>query len=78
MKGRKNRGNRFSHMDKFGPSVFYLFGPSVKNLVLRFSIYSVLRIRSSVPVRIILVKMSTFLLKTLETDVFTKQIDILN
>ena len=36
---------------EFGPSVFYLFGPLVKNLVLRFSIYSVLRIRSSVPAR---------------------------
>ena len=36
---------------KFGPSVFYLFGPLVKNLVLRFSIYSVLRIRSTIPVR---------------------------
>ena len=34
---------------EFGPSVFYLFGPSVKNSVLRFSIYSVLRIRSTVP-----------------------------
>ena len=36
---------------EFGPSVFYLFGPLVKNLVLRFSIYSVLRIRSTVPAR---------------------------
>ena len=36
---------------EFGPSVFYLFGPSVKNLVLRFSVYSVLRIRSTVPAR---------------------------
>ena len=36
---------------EFDPSVFYLFGPSVKNLVLRFSIYSVLRIRITVPAR---------------------------
>ena len=36
---------------KFGPLVFYLFGPSVKNSVRRFSIYSVLRIRSTVPAR---------------------------
>ena len=36
---------------EFGPSVFYLFGPLVKNSVLRFSIYSVLRIRSTVPAR---------------------------
>ena len=38
-------------MDKFGLPVSYLFGPSVKNLALRFSIYSVLHIRSSVPAR---------------------------
>ena len=37
-------------MVKFGPLVFYLFGPPVINLVLRFSIYSVLWIRSNVPV----------------------------
>ena len=34
---------------EFGPLVFYSFGPSVKNSVLRFSIYAVLRIRSTVP-----------------------------
>ena len=38
-------------MVKFGPLVFYLFGPLVINLVLWFSIYSVLRIGSNVPVR---------------------------
>ena len=36
---------------EFGPSVFYLFGPLIKNLVLRFFIYSVLRIQSTVPAR---------------------------
>ena len=40
-----------SSVIEFGPSVFYLFGPSVKNSVLWFSIYSVLRIRSTVPAR---------------------------
>ena len=33
----------------FCPLVFYLFSPSVKNLVLWFSIYSVLRIRFNGP-----------------------------
>ena len=41
-------------MDILG--VNYLFGPSVKNSVLRFSIYSVLQIRSTVPAQIILVR----------------------
>ena len=35
-------------MVKFGPSVFYFFGPSVEYSVIRFSIYSVLRIRSNI------------------------------
>ena len=38
-------------MVKFGPSVFYLFSPSVINSVFRFSIYSVLQIRSTIPTR---------------------------
>ena len=42
---------RFLTNYEFGPSVFYLFAPSVKNWVLRFSIYSVLQIRSTVPAR---------------------------
>ena len=42
--------------NEFGPLVFYLFGPSVKNSVLRFSIYLVLRIRSTVPVRFLAVE----------------------
>ena len=37
----------FGLMVKFGPSVFYLFGPSIINLVLQFYIYSVLRIWST-------------------------------
>ena len=41
-------GSFFGLVVKFSHSVFYLFGPSVKNLVLWFSIYSVLRIWSTV------------------------------
>ena len=44
-------GSLFGLVVKFGPLVFYLFGPSVKNLVIQFSIYSVLRIWSTVPAR---------------------------
>ena len=50
---------------EFGPNtsmdilgVKYEFGPSVKNSVLRFSIYSVLRIRSTVPARLKLIQQS--------------------
>ena len=39
-------------MVKFGHPVFYSFGPPVINLVLQFSIYSVLQIWSYVPVQL--------------------------
>ena len=42
----------FRLMVKFGPSVFYLFSPSVEYSVLQFSIYSVIWIRSTVQVQI--------------------------
>ena len=42
----------FGLMGKFGCLFFYLFGPSVINSVIQFSIYLVLWIQSNVPARI--------------------------
>ena len=56
-------------MVKFGLSVFYFFGPSVINLVLRFSIYSVLRIWSNGPARDITVRWCDFSTTTAVLDV---------